>query len=116
MRVPVLPLAALAVGAALFLLLPFRGPRNSGTSPGVTPAMVSYAARRWPDATAAQLDHGRNLIQERCIECHHRPGPEMAQAAQWPRVLRQMAPRSKLSDGERETVLRYLLSAQATVR
>jgi hypothetical protein len=115
MRLPVIPLAALAVGGLLFLIIPFRGPRNTGTSPEVTPAMVEYASHLWPGSTAAQLAQGRALLRERCIECHHRPGPEMAQAAQWPDVLKLMAKRAKLSDEERETILHYLLSAKQTL-
>ena len=48
----------------------------------------------------------------RCIDCHHRPGPEMALAAQWPEVLRVMSQRAKLSADERERILRYVLAAK----
>lgn len=112
MRLPVIPLAALALGGLLFLVIPFRGPRSHGASPAVTPGMVAYASRAWPGTTAARLAEGRALLRERCIECHHRPGPEMAQAAQWPDVLRLMAKRARLSDAERETILHYLLAAK----
>jgi len=116
MRFPVIPCAALAVGAGLFLIIPFRGPRNKGTSPEVTPAMTEYAIRRWTGSTEATLKHGRELIQERCQECHHRPGPEMAQAAQWPDVLKTMALRAKLNDHEREAIVQYVLAAKATMK
>lgn len=116
MRVPVIPLAALALGGLLFLVIPFRGPGRTGTSPEVNQAMVEYASHLWPDSSRQRLEHGRELLRERCIECHHRPGPEMAQAAQWPDVLKLMAARAKLSDDERETMLQYLLAAKMMVK
>ena len=75
--------------------------------------MTDYAAHQWPGTTTVQLQAGRGLLRERCIKCHHRPGPEMSQAAQWPDVLKLMAKRAELSDSERETVLHYLLAAKA---
>ena len=114
MRFPVIPLAALILGAVLFLIIPFRGPRSNGTSPVVSPAMTEYAIRRWTGSSEAALKHGRELLQERCEDCHHRPGPEMAQSAQWPDVLKTMALRAKLNDHEREAILQYVLAAKAT--
>lgn len=112
MRVPVIPLAALALGGVLYLIIPFRGPGHTGTSPAVNPAMSAYAAHTWPGTTTAYLESGRSLLRERCIDCHHRPGPEMALAAQWPEVLRVMSQRAKLSSDERERILRYVLAAK----
>jgi hypothetical protein len=112
MPVPVIPLTALALGAALFLIIPLEGPRKTGSAPAITRSMSDYASHLWPGTSAADLEHGRSLLIDRCIDCHHRPGPEMAQASQWPDILGSMASRAKLSDSEQEQILHYLLAAK----
>jgi cytochrome c5 len=79
-----------------------------GAVPHPTEAHLARARARWPDATAASLERGRELYVARCSGCHPLHPPGTQPAARWAQVLDKMAPRAKLSGTERELVLRYL--------
>jgi cytochrome c5 len=81
---------------------------GGGAVPHPTEAHLARARARWPDATAASLERGRELYVARCSGCHPLHPPDTQPAARWAAVLDQMAPRAKLSADERELVLRYL--------
>ncbi len=95
------------LAALLFLAVSCGG----GAVPHPTEAHLARARARWPDATAASLEHGRQLYVARCSGCHPLHPPGTQPAARWAEVLDQMAPRAKLSADERELVLRYLTAA-----
>lgn len=78
----------------------------------VTPAMLSAAQKRWPDATQQSLEAGRGLFTEKCHECHAQPNPKDHTAQEWPKLLDKMAKLAKLSDDGKESVLRYVLAAR----
>ena len=81
-------------------------------SANVTPAMVTAAQKRSPDATADSLEHGRSVFGKRCHACHALPKPKAKSSEEWPKVLDRMAKLAKLSDAEKKDVLDYVLAAR----
>jgi hypothetical protein len=49
----------------------------------------------------------------RCSGCHPLHRPDTQPAARWATLVDKMAPRARLSDSERDLVLRYLTAASA---
>ena len=74
-------------------------------APPVTPAL---AARTRADAST--LATGRRIYLTQCTSCHA-PESVPAHAGEWPRLVREMAPRSKLSPAQEQAVLAYVLAA-----
>ncbi len=100
---------------ALSVILAIGGcpPRHDAKVPEVSPAMVDYAAGAWPASDPLQLQRGRALlVGGRCSECHGMPGPGSESAEEWPGVVQRMGRKAKLSDAEREDLLRFVLAAK----
>lgn len=53
---------------------------------------------------------GRSLYAAKCTACHRLYDPSSKDAARWPAILDRMAVKAKLTDEEKETVSRYVLS------
>ena len=86
---------------------------GGGAVPRPTEAHLARAQARWPDTTRASLERGRELYVARCSGCHPLHRPDTLPAARWATLVDQMAPRARLSDSERDLVLRYLTAASA---
>lgn len=74
-------------------------------APPVTPVL---AARTRGDVST--LATGRSIYLVQCTSCHA-PAPVPAHAGKWPGIIRDMAPRSKLSPAQEQAVLAYVLAA-----
>lgn len=79
---------------------------------GVTPAMVSAAQKRWPDASEESLERGRALFTSKCKDCHALPSPKDHSAEEWPKYLEKMSKLAGLDAAGKESVLRYVISAR----
>lgn len=79
---------------------------------GVTPAMVSAAKKRWPDASAESLERGRALFADKCKVCHALPAPKEHSADEWPKIMDKMGKLAELDPAGREAVLRYVIAAR----
>src|SRR5215510_4780966 len=97
---------------ALLLFAAAASACASGSIPHPTPADVTRAQQEWPDASVASLERGRDLYVARCSSCHPLHRPAEYPPARWNELVTKMGPRAKLSEEEREQILRYL----ATVR
>ncbi len=95
---------------SLAMLIVACAPRQEGPAPAVDAAMVARAQAQWPDADAAQLRRGHDLLFTSCAECHARPGPTSAPAHEWPSIMKSMSRKAKLSADQHEAVLRYLIA------
>ena len=94
---------ALLLSAALGL----AGCANLETvAPSVTPGLVSRA-----HADASTLGAGRRIYLTKCTSCHA-PESVAEHAGKWPRIIREMAPRSKLAPDQERAVLAYVLAAE----
>jgi hypothetical protein len=78
--------------------------------PMPSPQQAESAAHRWPGTTQEDLVAGRAIYVEKCSGCHTLPLPESKSADAWPKVIDEMADRSKLSQEDRTRVLRYLVT------
>jgi mono/diheme cytochrome c family protein len=72
-----------------------------------------WAETRWPGTTIGDLRGGMHLFESKCASCHALPDPGIKSPDQWANVIGEMAPRARLSDDQRESVLRYLSAASA---
>lgn len=97
LRVALLVIALSAIGCAT-LALP-------------TPADAAWAAAQWPGTTQGDLERGRSLYVKRCAGCHALHRPERFPQSSWAPHLDEMAERAGLKEGERELLLRYLITA-----
>lgn len=97
-------------GAALALAVLLGGCAGAGAlEPDARDAR--WAEGRWPGTTVASLQGGRTLFVSKCGACHQLPDPGVKTPDEWASVIGEMAPRAKLSDDDRESVLRYLSAA-----
>jgi mono/diheme cytochrome c family protein len=80
----------------------------STVAPPVSPAMVAGSGGR----SADQLNQGRALFAGRCTACHSADPVTAYSAAEWIRIVDDMADRSNLRPGEREALLAYIHAAQ----
>lgn len=75
-------------------------------APPVTPVLVSRG-----HADASTLGTGRAIYVTKCASCHV-PATVAAHAGEWPRIIREMAPRTKLTPEQEHAVLAYVLAAE----
>ncbi|HEU0031518.1 MAG TPA: hypothetical protein VFQ53_12855 [Kofleriaceae bacterium] len=82
----------------------------------VPPQATSLDAER-ANVSLAELQEGRTLTIRKCGNCHQPPMPYEHTAADWPRMLDEMAQRSNLDAKQRHYIEQYLVvMAEATRR
>ncbi|GMV15215.1 MAG: hypothetical protein HS104_07760 [Polyangiaceae bacterium] len=78
----------------------------------VTPAMLTAAQKRWPDASEQSLGHGRDLFAQKCKTCHALPAPKDHSAEEWQKLMVKMGKLAELDASGREAVLRFVIAAR----
>ena len=78
-----------------------------------TPADTAWAAVQWPGTTDEDLASGYATYRRRCAGCHHLPLPAAYAPEKWPRVMREMTVKARLTEKEHDLILHYVLSVQA---
>ena len=78
--------------------------------PHATPQQIEAALQNWPGIDAETLDRGRSVYVARCSGCHNLYPPVSIEAAKWPGIVDDMSERSGLSAGQKEDLLRYLVT------
>jgi mono/diheme cytochrome c family protein len=73
-------------------------------------ALASLACAGSPAPQGGPAAQGERLYRSKCAACHRAYSPASRDRAAWAEALSKMAPRAKLSDAERATVLEYLQS------
>jgi mono/diheme cytochrome c family protein len=75
-------------------------------------ALAAASALACAGAPAPQTGpaQGERLYRSKCAGCHRAYPPQQLDAERWAEVLGRMAPRAKLSDGERAAILEYVQS------
>jgi mono/diheme cytochrome c family protein len=97
---------------AVFVFGNFSGCQLTNFAP--PPVTSQMANARVPQhIDLAMLREGRRLFVSRCIECHTLPSVASHTAAEWPRLIDEMAGRANLKPAERNAVLAYILAARA---
>ncbi len=78
--------------------------------PRVTPEQLMRAQTRWPDATAQELEAGRQAYALKCSGCHSLHLPSEFTADEWHDEVEEMADKAKLSAADRERIERFLVA------
>jgi hypothetical protein len=81
-----------------------------------TEADAVRASVEWPGTTVAALTAGRRLYVQRCSGCHALYRPESRPPTAWPKIVRDMAVRSKLTEAMAQDITRYLVVAAGAPR
>jgi cytochrome c5 len=90
---------------------------KAGPPPGPLAASAVTAAQvRWPTATAASLEQGRQIFLHRCNECHKHPALGAYSDAQWEKIMPRMGGKANLAPAETEQVLQFVLAARTPQR
>jgi mono/diheme cytochrome c family protein len=76
----------------------------------VAVAVASLACAGSPAPQGGPSAQGERLYRAKCAACHRAYPPASRDRAAWAEALSKMAPRAKLSDAERASVLQYLQS------
>jgi mono/diheme cytochrome c family protein len=100
-----------SIASIIFFVVLVGCQSTSHLPPPVTPQMAVRAGPKQHVALTT-LREGRTLFVSRCIECHTLPSVAEHAAAQWPRLIDEMAGRANLKPAERNAVLAYILAAQ----
>jgi cytochrome c5 len=95
-------LCLLGGGSALFL-----GCQAATVNPAPLTAEVIRTGHRMR-VSETTLREGRRLFVSRCIECHTLPVAWNYTDSEWPRILRNMAHRSSLKNGDEQAILAYI--------
>jgi predicted lipoprotein with Yx(FWY)xxD motif len=77
------------------------------------PPPVTAQMAKTGDVDLAKLREGRTLYVSRCIECHALPSVAQHTAAQWPRLIDEMADRANLNTSERNALVAYIVAARS---
>jgi mono/diheme cytochrome c family protein len=81
-----------------------------------TDADAARASVDWPGTTVLALTEGRHLYLQRCSGCHALYRPESRPPGTWPKIVRDMTVRSKLSEAMARDITRYLVTASGAAR
>lgn len=75
-----------------------------------TPVDASFAAKRWPGTTLAELKQGRSLFVETCAGCHSLKDPTSHTPSEWKTEVEQMRGKKgvALDDRQAQLIIRYL--------
>jgi hypothetical protein len=84
-----------------------------GHAPSVDAALVTKAQARWPEANAASLEQGREILVTACTKCHEIRTPSDYTLREWQGYLREMAPKAELNEDQVALLLRYVTVARA---
>ncbi|NVB83729.1 MAG: hypothetical protein HOV81_35470 [Kofleriaceae bacterium] len=75
-----------------------------------TPPMATASDASRANVELAQLQEGRKLLLGKCAGCHKTPMPDEHSAAEWPKMIDEMADRSKLDLAQRSLIEKYLVA------
>lgn len=78
--------------------------------PPATPSDVQWAQSKWPNASAGDLESGRQVLVTKCVSCHRAPLPEEHAPESWPDYINEMAPRAKLTVEDRGFLEQYVIT------
>lgn len=86
---------------------------GAGSIPKPTALDTERAQEKFPGTERADLERARKLLLSRCSSCHRVPKPEKHPPGRWPELIEAMVGPAKLSDTEREDILRFMIVMSA---
>jgi hypothetical protein len=84
---------------------------NLKSAPPVTESFIGAGLRE--HATGPTLAEGRKVFLTRCIPCHALPEIERYDRARIPNIVGWMSGRAHLSAGQKEALIKYLLTVRS---
>ena len=82
--------------------------QNDGFTSDFSNLYVPAESDTTATATLEDLTQGRTLYIQNCNACHQLYSPDRFSVSEWKNIIRQMGPRTKMSDAEIELVTKYL--------
>lgn len=98
---------------ALPLLAVACFPKSAPPPTTITSADISVAQKKWPDATEASLNQGKDVFIANCNQCHDYPAMDAKSEAAWPATMDKMAAKAHLNPQQKQDVLRFVLTEEA---
>ena len=86
--------------------------KKAAVSKPMSPDVLTFAKKRWPDITQQDLDSGRRIYTTRCTKCHGMKKIAKRSEKAWIKILRVMTRLAKLTPGEKITLAHYILAAR----
>ncbi len=93
-----------------------KGAQSSAAAPAAPAApstsdLVKAAQAKWPDITAQTIDEGKDLYNTgACTGCHGPKNIAKRSEAEWPSIVDRMAHKAKITDAQKDAVLKYVLA------
>jgi cytochrome c5 len=78
-------------------------------------ALLESALKRWPGATMALLNHGKEIYNTKCNTCHALKEIGSLDEPHWNKAIAEMAPQARLTPDETGILTKYILSARDLV-
>jgi hypothetical protein len=75
-----------------------------------SPPMVTANDAERANVELTELQQGRKLLVGKCASCHAVPLPAEHAAAEWPKLVADMAERSKLTTAQQKLIEQYLVT------
>lgn len=86
---------------------------KAGTVPGPASAATLEVARsRFPEATEASLERGRELFADRCDGCHAIPDLAPIPAEKWSAITVRMGDKAGMKAEDTELVRQFILAVR----
>jgi hypothetical protein len=98
------------LGAALLAAACF--PRVGPPPTALTEAQVVRAQGQWPDTSAVELEHGRQVFLDHCQDCHGYPDLQFRTAEAWPKSATRMAHKGDVDPRDVDPLIRFILTAR----
>jgi len=74
------------------------------------PPMVTATDAERGNVEVAELQQGRKLLIGKCTNCHRVPMPNEHTAAEWPKMLDEMATRANIDMTQQKLIEKYLVT------
>lgn len=81
------------------------------TAAALSADMAKAAETRYPGVVHTEILDGEKLYNGKCGTCHGLPAITDRTEAKWPGTIDWMAPKARLTDAEKEKMLKYVLVA-----
>lgn len=116
--VPILmKLAYIIIAVTAITYAGCKSSKNAQSSAAAAPAapstsdLVKAAQAKWPDITAQTIDEGKDLYNTgACTGCHGPKNIAKRSEAEWPSIVERMAHKAKITDSQKDAVLKYVLA------
>lgn len=100
----------LLCGAALIGMIACTSYAKTIDKYQISEQQTEFAKKRFPEADAAKLGHGKQIYTKQCTECHKAFVIEKFGERKWKHEIDDMSPKAKLTDQEKMDLTYFVLS------